>query len=264
MGSWWKALDQILRGEATRLGALRGGRLEIPTAGLMVVVVVLGVVQGVCMGTYGLFKPGGAPDVSQVAASALKVPLLFVLTLLVTLPSLYVSNALVGSRLSLRAVVQLLVAALGVMMAVLASLGPIVAFFGVITTSHPFMVLLNVAVFSVSGFLGLGFLLQTLHRMNLVSEDRYDVAPSEAFEPIAEKGSAAVQGALSRTEGRAISRQVRMIFRLWVILFGLVGAQMSWVLRPFIGRPGDPFILFAGRESNFFEGVFRALGQLFS
>ena len=48
------------------------------------------------------------------------------------------------------------------MATVLASLGPIVAFFSLSTTSYPFMLLFNVAVFSVSGVLGLTFLLQTL------------------------------------------------------------------------------------------------------
>jgi len=42
----------------------------------------------------------------------------------VTVPSLYVFNALVGSRLTVAAVVRLLVATLGVIVAVLASLGP--------------------------------------------------------------------------------------------------------------------------------------------
>ena len=71
------------------------------------------------------------------------------------MPSLYVFNALVGSRLTLAAVIRLLVATLGVIVAVLASLGPIVAFFSVSTTSYPFMVLFNVVVFAVSGVLGL-------------------------------------------------------------------------------------------------------------
>ena len=80
----------------------------------------------------------------QVVASMVKVPALFFLTLLVTLPSLYVFNALVGSRLTLAAVVKLLLATLGVIVAVLASLGPIVAFFSVSTTSYPFILLFNV------------------------------------------------------------------------------------------------------------------------
>ena len=44
----------------------------------------------------------------------------------------------------------------------------------------------------------------------------------------------------------------------------LVGVQMSWVLRPFIGAPDRPFEWFRDRQSNFFEAVSRALIELFS
>ena len=44
----------------------------------------------------------------------LKVPALFLLTLIVTMPSLYVFNALVGSRLTFLSVLRLLVASLAV------------------------------------------------------------------------------------------------------------------------------------------------------
>ena len=54
------------------------------------------------------------------------------------------------------------------------------------------------------------------------------------------------------------------IFRIWVVVFALVGAQMSWVLRPFIGAPGAPFELLRARDSNFFEAVWRTFWQLLS
>jgi hypothetical protein len=76
---------------------------------------------------------------------------------LVTFPSLYVFNALVGSRLNMVAMLRLVVAALCVMMAVLASLGPIVAFFAVSTTSYPFIKLLNVAAYAIAGGWGCRF-----------------------------------------------------------------------------------------------------------
>jgi hypothetical protein len=61
-----------------------------------------------------------------------------------------------------------------------------------------------------------------------------------------------------------LGANVKTVFRCWVILFGLVGAQMGWVLRPFIGRPGLPFTWFRTRESNFFEAVWRAIVSLMS
>src|SRR5207253_3538075 len=106
------------------------------------------------------------PEVLLLLNGMLKVPALFLLTLAVTFPSLYVFNALVGSRLRPVALGRLMAAALGVTLAVLASFGPIVAFFSVTTTSYPFILLLNVAVFAAAGLLGMGFLLQTLFRIS--------------------------------------------------------------------------------------------------
>src|SRR5207302_8961902 len=111
---------------------------------------LLGVGYGFCMGFFGLFNRD-VPEARLLLAGMLKVPALFFLTLAVTFPSLYVFNALVGSRLSLPVLARLMAATLGVLMAVLASFGPIVAFFSVTTTSYPFVLLLNVAVFALSG-----------------------------------------------------------------------------------------------------------------
>ena len=167
---WLEALDKILRGETTRPSVLREQSLRVPLGGLSLVVLGLALFYGFCMGMYPgcrLDDPGGPWGLRWLSCT-LKIPALFLLTLAVTFPSLYVVNALVGSRLRLVAVLQLLVAALGVNLAVLASSGPIVAFFSFGTTNCPFMLLLNVLVFAVSGLLGMAFLLQTLHRLSTV------------------------------------------------------------------------------------------------
>jgi hypothetical protein len=259
---WLRELDRVLRGDATRPSALRTGTVEIPVAGLSVVILALGMLYGVCMGCFAVFKEGN-PTWPQMLASAVKVPALFFLTLLVTFPSLYVFNALVGSRLTVRSMIRLLVAALGVLLAVLSSLGPIVGFFSAITTSYAFMVLLNVAVFAASGFLGLGFLLQTLHRLSLAQDAPREPTPAAPVEVPSELAFEDLAGALEPTEHRPISRHVKVVFRCWIVLFGLVGAQMGWALRPFIGDPDRPFTWFRRRESNFFEAVYHAALNLF-
>ena len=139
--------------------------------------------------------------------------------------------------------------------------GPIVAFFSVSTTSYPFMLLLNVAVFAISGALGASFLLQTLHRLSVA---RTLPPPTEAEEHVGEEKGERPPGALEETTDLGLSRHVRLIFRCWVILFGLVGAQMGWVLRPFIGAPDRPFAWFRPRESSFFEAVWHAFMGLIS
>jgi hypothetical protein len=358
---WFSELDLLLRGELTRVSSLRTGGLEINPSRLSLIIILLAMIYGVCMGTFTVFRPKGSDlrlmssakaasdiptagkdliivavvdnvlhfrmfgsdgkvivdtdekkpnaragqiellrkqltelgppheltetekgrvmpvvtsiightqpntgDPMQVLASMLKVPLLFYLTLLVTFPSLYVFNALVGSRLSLGTVVRLLVASLGVLVTVLSSLGPIVAFFSVSTASYPFMLLFNVVVYTVAGMLGMAFLLQTLHRLSVV--DSRPLSPGSPAQPTSPESLVFDEpsGALEPLENRVLSKHVKTVFRLWVIVFALVGAQMAWVLRPFVGNPNSPFTWFRPRASNFFQAVFQTLQSLFS
>ena len=259
-----KDLDRLLRGDATRLAALKQGKIEVEEGQLPWIVIGLGLFYGLCMGCFALFNKPFADAWLQTAASMAKVPVLFGATLLVTFPSLYVFNTLVGSRLTLQSVWRLLLSALAVMMAVLASLGPIVAFFSISTTNYPFVLLLNVAVFSLSGFLGLKFLLHTLHRLTMVLYEAKKPAP--LVPTVDEFGfpndGAKPPGALEAVDERAMGANVRQVFAAWVFVFGMVGAQMSWVLRPFISAPDKHFIFFSPRESNFFAAVLEAIARV--
>jgi hypothetical protein len=113
------------------------------------------------------------------------------------------------------------------------------------------------------------FLLQTLNRLSNVETVPSATAPSAADsteQAAKEPGAPAPQalGPLDPVEGHVLARHVKSVFRCWVILFGLVGAQMSWVLRPFVGNPDQPFEWFRARESNFFEAVWSVVQSLVS
>jgi hypothetical protein len=277
MRRWFYHLDRVLRGEATHPAALQTQKLDIPVFGLTVVLLLLALSYGACSGMYAGCRTDD-PSYMQWLSTTLKVPALFLLTLVVTFPSLYVFNALIGSRLSVRLVLQLAIAAMAVNLAVLAGMGPIVGLFSVSTSSWSFMILLNVAVYAASGVLGMVFLFQTLQRLSVTPQwpsakltpppddasgegDARDEAPAagpgrdviwDAQEP----------GALDRLEGHVLGRHVKSVFYCWMLIFGLVGAQMAWVLRPFFGRPHAEFIWFSERKSNFFQGVWDALQHL--
>lgn len=55
---------------------------------------------------------------------------------------------------------------------------------------------------------------------------------------------------------------VLFTFRVWLILFAVVGLQMGWVLRPFIGAPGHEFRFVADTQQNVFIGIGRAWSAL--
>lgn len=255
-----KEVDRIVRGEATHPSAMRGGTIEVSIGKIALAVIVLGAIYGVCMGSFAALRDDG--EWRQVVASTVKVPALFFLTLVITFPSLYVFNALVGSKLNVAALLRLLFASLGLTLAVLASLGPIVVLFSASTTNYPFMVIMNVVAFALSGLLGLAFLLQTLHRLTVAETASADDPIFEKTEGT-EKAKSRAAGVLDRLQGHVLGPHVRTVFRIWVVVFGLVGAQLSWVMRPFVGYPGQEFSWFRARESNFFEGLWHAVTTLF-
>lgn len=327
-------LDQLLRGEATRLSALKRGVIDLPENGLTGVIWALGLFYGLCMGCFALFSKSFDVAVLQLISTMAKVPVLFFATLLVTFPSLYVFNALVGSRLTVVSVWRLLIASMAVMLAVLASLGPVVAFFAVSTTNYPFMLLLNVVVFALAGLLGLKFLLHTLHRLSVVLREgdvpapvaqvasaapaimapptpnpstasiparpQYSVLTDAQWATMVQEAREAVRdgratpwtkqrltptpspapvihptpsvnpnlpdpfGALERVDNRMLGSKVMTVFYIWILAFGLVGAQMSWMLRPFISAPTTTtFHLFSAHESNFYAAVWSAFSKVF-
>jgi hypothetical protein len=259
-------LDDLLRGRRTTPELLAGGKIDIPLRTFVLLAVILGAIYGFFMGWFGLFNPDARfHGVPQLLATIAKIPALFLFTLVVTFPSLYVFNALVGGRLDFGMTLKLLVAAIVINLAVAASLGPILGFFTVSTTSYPFMVLLNVLLLAIAGTVGLGFLLQTLKRIMApwrppLPQARPPASPGEESSSSAKPASVEVPSVYVEEDPRV----ARSIFRVWIVIYALVGAQMGWILRPFIGAPNMPFELFRHRHGNFFMAVMQQLGALFN
>ena len=60
-------------------------------------------------------------------------------------------------------------------------------------------------------------------------------------------------------------KQAIRILQVWILVYGLVGTQMAWSLRPFIGSPGQPFeVLRMDQGSNFYQAVGHAFGAFSS
>jgi hypothetical protein len=304
--NWLKQLDELLRGERIRGDLLLSGRIDLRLRTFVPIAVALGAIYGFFMGWYALLH-WGDHAVQQALATTIKLPLLFLLTLGVTFPSLYVFNALVGCRMTFPATIRILVGAIVVNLAVGASLGPILGFFTLSTTSYSFMVLLNVALLGIAGLVSVGFLLRALRA--LARSRAYEEAareasqaaasppppplPPQAYEPppahtplntpptappiapsfqriadhedpaqAAYRARSAMANAAARRTEQSVSRRERtanFILTIWVFIYMLVGSQMGWILRPFIGSPDVAFHWLRPREGSFFIGAFGAL-----
>jgi hypothetical protein len=245
MRQLWQQVDQLLR---RRESALTNGALqEVRASYLAVGIVLLAAGYGFFMGWYALFSRI-VPEWRQVAADVWKMPTLFLMTLVISFPSLYVFSVLLGSRLMFTQMLRVLLAIVAITVTVLASFGPIVGFFALSTDNHPFMVLLNVAFCVVSGVLGVGVLWRALKVL---------------LAPKAEAAISAIPPVISSQLPGESDRQVRTLFQVWMLIYAVVGAQMGWVLRPFISSPTAPFVWFSGKEGNFFLGVWHATAALF-
>lgn len=179
---------------------------------------------------YGAVMGSTQGTVWQVLSSAVKLPVLFLATLVVCAPTLYFFNLVFGSNQSLTQNVALILTAITVTAVLLLSFGPIVLFFLLTSSHYQFFKLLNVGVFAVSGLVGVAFLSQG---MRIVSD-----------------------------VGKEGARARRNVVRLWILIYGFVGTQMAWTLRPFIGAPGMRFELFRQLGGNFYADIFASLGEI--
>ncbi|HVR73438.1 MAG TPA: hypothetical protein VMT52_03865 [Planctomycetota bacterium] len=280
------SIDRVLRGgsDAGKAAPWRERLRLLAASG-----VLLGTVYGVFMGLYGALRPQ-APSLAQLAVTTLKVPLLFLLTLLVTFPSLYVLAALADFPVRFRQLLGLLLAGTVVTLALLASLGPVTGFFTLSTESYPFMVVLNVVFFAASGLAGLIFLRRALdaavdaaltQESGAGVEDQVREAAQQAPEekplpPVAGPEAEGPLGPASKPPAPAggthrfvadrdrfsARQRTSLLFTGWILIYGTVGAQMGWILRPFIGDPALPFTVFRARRSNFFEAFLDSISQL--
>jgi len=173
---------------------------------------------------------GSTHSLWQALSSAVKLPILFLATLVVCSPTLYFFNVLFGSNQSLTQNVALILTALTVTSVLLLAFTPVVVFFLLTTGGYQFFKLLNVGICAVSGFMGVRFLADG---MTIVS-------------------TADKEGGGAR----------RNVVRLWVLLYAFVGSQMAWTLRPFIGAPSIKFELFRQLGGNFYSNLFASIGEL--
>jgi hypothetical protein len=226
----------------------------------------------------------------QALVSTVKLPLLFLVTLAICLPTLYLFNLVFGARLSVLQACALIMVAITVTAALTLAFAPISLFFLITARSYAFFKLLNVAILALTALIGLRFLTSGMRALNeqVVVESMLsnqvvvtaDVSQRELVS--ARVGGAADPAAQPPTNGDArTARQNQnaakakapqpaagerpasmLLLYIWILLFGFVGTQLAWTLRPFFGDPGKPFELFRDIDGTFYSDILSTLGSL--
>jgi hypothetical protein len=285
----------------------------------------------------------------QALLSAIKLPMLFLVTLAICLPTLYLFNLVFGARLQVRQALALVMVAITVISMLALAFAPISLFFLITANQYSFYKLLNVAILTLAAFVGLRFLTGGMAALNRHNSVRDAVARAAAgaeagAAALAATGTGAAQalpggeaapeaatdapagavpvspapagagtaapvslapvspapvspvpaggpggngaGVLVAAPPRYVApgvpaqpvpaswaprqpappaeKQASMtLLYVWILLFGFVGTQLAWTLRPFFGSPGEDFELFRSIDGNFYVDIVRTVGELF-
>ncbi|MEO0474246.1 MAG: hypothetical protein AAF206_31855, partial [Bacteroidota bacterium] len=114
---------------------------------------------------------------------------------------------------------------------IMLAFGPIVLFFQLSGGNYNFLQLLHVGIMIFSGIFGMRVVLDALR---------------------------------NACDNQAVYPKVGLsVFKIWVIIFALVGFQLSWNLRPFLGQKEQPFeIVRTDTRGNVYSTIFRSMGSL--
>jgi hypothetical protein len=202
MIGYLQRLDDLLR---ARRWVTQSGDPLGTVAWLAVQIGAFGLLYGAVMGTFsGLL----GDRVWQVGYSAMKVPILLLVTFGISLPSFFVMNTLFGLRADFSEAVRALLATQAALTVILAALSPFTALWYASSADYS----------AATAFNGLMFAIATVSAQGLLRH---------YYRPLLER-----------------NRRHRWLLRTWLVTYAFVAIQMAWVLRPFIGDPLKPVQFF--------------------
>ena len=194
-------------------------------------IVSLLISSSVFMALYGAII-GSTHGGLQIISSAFKLPALYLLTLLICLPTLYFMDIVLGSKRVFGQYITLLLASMSMISVMLFGFAPVTLFFRLSIDDYWFFLLLNIVVLGFTGLVGVRFFYKSMIEL------------------------------IAKENNGEISVNRHKLIKGWLFLYGFVGSQLGWTLRPFVGTPDEPFALFREIESNFYIQVVKIIGKV--
>ncbi len=207
-------IEHILRNRLAYLSEIsHGDKLPDKIANLLTIM-LLG------LAVFGFIAGLSGRDVGQALISALKLPALFLISGLVCLPTLYYFSVLFGSRLRFLQTITLILSAQAVAAVLVLGFAPISLLFWLSGSEPLFLVVLNLAVLGLAVTLGLILLVQGVLYVQETQPPKNETFSTWTWILLLIKGAFR-----------------SLVLMGWLAIYGLVSAQLSWMLRPFFGVP---------------------------
>ncbi|MBK7133687.1 MAG: hypothetical protein IPH69_12950 [Bacteroidales bacterium] len=188
----------------------------------LLIICVFTFLYGIVMGSYHSFL--------QSIIAGLKVTFLFVSAILICFPSFYVIQQVLGSKMTLRQMIFIILSGFVLTAAIAISFAPIVILFQLTGGNYHFLQLLHVSIFVFSGIFGMRLMIEALK----FACEKKDIYPRIGVN----------------------------VFRIWMIILAFVGIQIAWNLRPFLSNKTEEFKLFRKYEGNFYTAIIYSVQQL--
>lgn len=186
-------------------------------------IAIFGALYGVTMGVWS-WEP------LQVVFSAIKVPMLFLISIAVVLPSYYIVNLAMGGRNSFLQLTSLFLSSFSIYTTILLAFVPVNLFFMITSPrdvdSYYFMVLLNIIIYGLGGLISIVFMVEGVQFLN------------------------------RRTEKiLTLKDLIPVIVALGTLAF--IGTQLAWFIRPWFNY--EPNFIRPETYGNFYVAIFKVI-----
>jgi hypothetical protein len=188
----------------------------------VLIICVFTFLYGNVMGSYHSFL--------QSVVAGFKVTSLFLSAILICFPSFYVIQQVLGSKMTLKQMIFIILSGFVLTSAIALSFAPIVVLFQVTGGNYHFLQLLHVGIFIFSGIFGMRLMIEALK----FACEKKDIYPHIGV----------------------------TVFRIWIIILAFVSIQIAWNLRPFLCNKTEEFKLFRKYEGNFYTAIIYSVQQL--
>jgi hypothetical protein len=180
-----------------KLGELSRGE-ALSLRALLTTIAVAGALDGAAIGSYACDSLDRA---RLMLFAGIKLPFLLLASAVLCLPGFFVINAVAGLSHAFTRTLRAIVAGQAALALALVSLSPLVLFAYLSGVAHALALLLNALAFACASTCG-QVVMHRYYRALILEDPRH-----------------------------------RSMLVVWVLLYALVGIQMGWLLRPFVGDP---------------------------